>query len=103
MRRLFVPDSAFFIESVRGHFPLTEGSRFWQGVADLATHGRLHVIDQVKKEIDREGDELKLWVNEHLAPALVSTNDAGTAQALSDVMRWVYAQRGLHPVAVDLF
>lgn len=65
--QVYVVDTNFFIQAHRVHYPMDVFPGFWKKVKELADRGILVSIDRVKKEIEKNEDDLKVWVNEQLA------------------------------------
>lgn len=61
---LYVVDTSFFIE-VHKRYPEKTLPGIWKDIETLIRAGRIVAPIYVRKEINRQDDELKEWVNDH--------------------------------------
>lgn len=89
---VFALDANVFIEAARRYYAFDLAPLFWHSLLRHAEEGRIHSIDRVRAELERQKDELAAWAKGEFSQWFVSTNRQEVIQAYGDVMRWVQAQ-----------
>jgi hypothetical protein len=88
----FLLDANVFIESAKKHYAFDIAPKFWESLIRHSESGRVQSIDRVKKEIDKEKDQLAEWAENKFKHAFLSSDDETVAVNFGRLMNWVQRQ-----------
>jgi predicted nucleic acid-binding protein len=91
-RSVYVLDANVFIEAARRYYAFDLHTRFWDILSEHAENGAIESIDRVKKELDKETDELARWANGSFSHVFRSTDEDDVIESYGRVMTWVQGQ-----------
>jgi len=89
---VYVLDANVFIEAARRYYAFDLHTRFWDILNKHAENGAIESIDRVKKELDKETDELARWADGSFSHAFRSTDEEDVIESYGRVMTWVQTQ-----------
>lgn len=84
----YVLDANVFIQANNEYYPLGFVPGFWDTLADQAEAGTLGSIDRVRRELEREPDELWDWVRREFNEAFYSTSGQDVLSAYKEIITW---------------
>jgi len=91
-RLVYVLDANVFIEAARRYYAFDLRTRFWDILSQHADNEVVESVDRVKKELDKEKDELTEWANSSFSRAFRSTDKEDVIASYGKVMTWVQGQ-----------
>jgi hypothetical protein len=89
---IYVLDANVFIEAAKRYYAFDIVPAFWRALTDHASDGRLLSIDRVRRELQRQKDELAQWASSAFQPWFAPSNQNDVTQAYSQIMEWAQAQ-----------
>lgn len=103
----YILDANVFIQASNEYYPLDLVPGFWDTLTVKAESGVIGSIDLIRKELEREEDQLWSWVRDEFHSAFHSTQDPDVLAAYREVITWAtrheqffdYAKREFAEVA----
>lgn len=102
--RVFLLDANVFIEAKRRYYAFDLCPGFWEALIWQHRENRIKSIDRVKRELERGGNDLAIWVAAAMPEScFASTDDADVAGNFGLMATWVQRQAQFNPEAKALF
>lgn len=99
----YLLDADVFITAKNTYYPFDVVPGFWECLDEFSTVKTIGSIDKVKEELARGKDELSDWVDKHLSPAFVSTNNPDIIEPYARIINWVEGNSQFKPSAKSDF